>query len=214
MRIARQDSTRDAGWTLIELLVGLVLLSLIMVLLTNSVFSSRRAIDQLQLRRGDVSVEVVETYLRHALSEAQPIKQVHAAIDAPLIGASHDRLQLISAYAPAGQYGGLYQIDLELSPAGNGRGYDLAETRTLYRPEAEPGASEPDRPSTRSRLLRNVRGLGFRYYGVRGEEEPPAWSDDWTDPTKLPELIEIQVGFSGSDDRKWLPFVVALAVGQ
>ncbi len=152
--------------------------------------------------------------MRHVLSEAQPIKQLHTAIDAPLIEASRDRLRLISAYTPAGQYGGLHQLDLELSPAGDGRGYDLVETRTLYRPDPEPGASEPDRPSTRSRLLRNVRGLAFRYYGTRGEGESPVWSDSWTDPTKLPELIEIQVGFSGSDDRRWLPFVVALAVGQ
>lgn len=214
MKAISRGRMRDAGWTLVELLIGLVLLSLIMALLTNSVFSSRRAIDQLQLRHGRTSVEAVETYLRHALSEAQPVKPVNAAVDAPLIEARGDRLRLITSYAPAGQFGGLYLIDLELSPANGGRGYDLVETRTLYRPDPQPGESEPDKPSTHSRLLRTVSGLSFRYYGTRDEDEPASWFDDWTDPTKLPELIEIQVGFSGSDDRRWLPFVVALAVGR
>jgi general secretion pathway protein J len=204
----------EAGWTMVEMLVGLVLLSLITVLLTSSVNNSRRAIDQVQLRNGNVSVEVVGNYLRHALSEAQPIRPAAAAVDAPLIDARSRRLRLITSYAPAGQFGGLYVIDLDLAPNRGRAAYDLVETRTLYRPDPEPGMPEPVRPSSRTRLLPNVSGISFRYYGLRADQEAPDWSDGWSDPTALPQLIEIRVAFPAGDDRRWLPLNVALPVGR
>jgi general secretion pathway protein J len=213
-KIITPDAIDEAGWTLIELLVGLVLLSLITVLITSSVYSSRRSLAQVERRDEAMSIEMAETYLRHALAEAQPIKAANAPIDAPLIDAGRDHLRLVTAYAPAGQFGGLYEIGLGLAENRRRTAYDLAETRTLYRPTPEPGMPEPLRPSDRSHLIPRVAALGLRYYGVRGEDETATWGDEWSDPTKLPDLIEIQLRFPNGDNRRWTPLIVALPVGR
>jgi general secretion pathway protein J len=209
------SEANDAGWTLIELLIGLVLMSLIAILVTNSIFSSRQAIDQAQIRNGEISIEAVETYLRHALSEAQPIKRVGSPINSPLIDAGPERLRLITAFAPAGQFSGLYSIELGLVPSETSRGYDLVEIRTLYRPSPEQGQPEPERPSMRSRLVRNVGAIRFRYFGIRDEKQlQPEWFDDWSHPSKLPDLVEVKVAFPRGDGRRWSPMIIALPIGR
>ena len=214
MTVARSEEAADAGWTLIELLVALVLMSLLTVLLMSSVYSSRRAIEQLQVRDGEMSVEIVENYLRHAISETQPIKSADSGPNAPLIEGNREQLRLITSYAPAGQFGGLYVLNLQRSLNARNRNYDLVETRTLHRPQLEPGAPEPARPSVRSRLLRNVGNISFRYFGALDELKAPDWVEAWTDPTRLPQLIEIRVRFLSGDDRSWSPLIVALPVGR
>lgn len=214
--IAGLESGRmaDAGWTLVEMLVALVLLSLLTMLLMGSVYSSRQAIGQIQVRDGEMSVETVQNYLRHAISEARPIRQANSAPDTPLIEGTGNRLRLITSYAPAGQFNGLYAIGLEAAFNERKRTYDLVETRTLHRPPSEPGAPEPARPFIRSRLLKDVRNVSFRYYGVQDEPEVRDWADKWTDLTRLPELVEMRVLFATGDNRSWLPLVIALPVGR
>jgi general secretion pathway protein J len=214
-RRAANKTMTEAGWTLIEMLIALVLLSLITILVTSSVYSSRRAIDQAEIRNDEISVGVVETYLRQALSQAQPVKPLNSAVDAPLIEAHLNELRLITSYAPAGRFGGLYAIDLHLARNNGNRSYDLVETRTLYRPQPDPGLPGPARPSSRSYLLQDVSAIRFHYFGIRDDhQEIPEWYDEWTHPTQLPNLIELQVSFARGDGRRWFPLIVALPVGR
>jgi prepilin-type N-terminal cleavage/methylation domain-containing protein len=199
------------GFTLLEMLVGLILLSLIAVLLTQSLNTGRSALAAIERLSGDAAAEGAQGYLRRVLSQAKPVRLPAAKPDAPLIQAQGNRLNFVSDFVPAGQYGGLYSIALELVPTATAGVWDLLEIRTLYRPPAQPGTPEPAQPQTRSRLLRDIAGIAISYFGVREEEQPAEWGSDWVDPVKLPRLIAIDVAFPRGDRREWTTMVVEVA---
>lgn len=212
--LSETDIAGEAGWTLLELLVGLVLLSLITVLLTQSLRTGRNALVAVERQSSEVTVEVVQSYLRRAITQARLVRLPDGRSDAPLIAAEPQQLQFVTAYVPAGQYGGLYTLALALQPAARGGGFDLVETRTLLRPPPRPGAPEPARPQLSSTLLRNLADLKLGYFGLRDEENAAQWGTDWRSPAHLPRLIAVEVTFAKGDRRHWPPLIIAPAAGQ
>ena len=204
----------EAGWTLVEMLVALVLLALMSMMLLNGLAGARKGIEGLQERAGVASVEAVQMHLRGVLGGAWPARQSGTTADAPMIEAGAASLRIVSAYSPAGQYAGLHLVDLVLEPTAIAGRFDLIELRTLYRGAGQVGLPDPERRERPSRLLTNIAGINFRYFGAREESGPRHWGSNWIDPYKLPELIAIDVVYAAGDTRKWPGIITALNTGK
>jgi prepilin-type N-terminal cleavage/methylation domain-containing protein len=212
-RESKRRSRADAGFTLIELLVALVLMSTIAVLLANAMRGARNGLDDLNRRRGDADIEVVQTHLRSVVAEVRPLRLPDPVADAALIEGAADRLRVISGFSPPGQHSGLYQVDLELIPGARPGRFTLIESRTLYRPPPQPGMPPPVKPRTVSQLAGDVAGMSLKYYGKSssdGRELPAQWWDNWPDPGRLPELIAIDLLFPSDQRHYWAPLIVAV----
>lgn len=199
----------DAGWTLLEMLVAMALLALTTALLAAAISGARTGFTALERRTSDSRSEAVQTHLRHAISQMRPLRPAGAPETGPLIEAAATSLGFVSSYSPAGQFGGIYFVQLGLQARSDGY-FDLFETRSLFRTAAQPGTAATIQPGIRSPLLPAIADIRFQYYGQAEEGEPPSWSTSWTARTKLPQLVSVQINFPPGDRRSWPTFVVAV----
>lgn len=204
----------DGGWTLIELLVGLVLMSLITVLLAQAIGTGRTTLAVVARHDGDTNVDAVQRHVRATLAQARALRLTSDRVGIPLIEARQDRLAIVSDHVPAGQFGGLYRVAFELEPARRDGLFDLVEIRSLYRPvAAAPGPASTPSP-IRSVLMRDVAAVRLGYFGGRDAGEQARWGADWTSTAALPALFAVAVDFPAGDRRRWPVLVVQPMVGR
>ena len=112
----------DAGFTLIEVLVSLVLLALLLALLAGGLRYARSTWDATARLDEVAAADMVETFLRARLAEAMPLyEQRKAGMVRALFSGAGDSMSFV-APAPNGPAGtGLYRYTLEAA-AGAGAG--------------------------------------------------------------------------------------------
>lgn len=214
VRARRRPSGRDAGLTLIELLVALGLLSLITLLLVGALRSGRIALERTERISEEASVTSVRNFLRNLLAEAKPIQLVdpHRRTLSVFAGGERD-LKFVSGYTPPGQYGGLYLTQLYLADDRGRSGlFDYWITREIFTRSGPAGDGHAEPPKVS--LLQSIAGVELRYFGSQSEDAPPSWSAQWSDPNKLPMLVSLTVLFPPSDPRRWPPLIVALPLAE
>jgi prepilin-type N-terminal cleavage/methylation domain-containing protein len=192
----------DAGFSLVEVLIGLALMALIAALAAGALGGLART-GQLQERRDTAaSVEPVEAYLRRLLADVRPVRVGAAAT--PLLAAEPDRLSVVSGYVPKGAIAGLQRVSLRLVEGNEAGRFDLEEVRTLHRD----GAGRDG--EVRTRLLTNLTGLSFRYLAAgTATGQTAVWLERWTSATALPRLIRVDITFPQGDGRQWPPLDIA-----
>ena len=197
----------DAGFTLIEVLVSLVLLALLLTLLAGGLRYARSTWDATARLDEVAAADMVETFLRARLAEAMPLyEQRKAGMVRALFSGAGDSMSFV-APAPNGPAGtGLYRYTLEAA-AGAGAGQRTLVVRLApHLPLLSDSALE--RPPERYDLLRNVRTVSFRYFGRGDLRSDPAWHTAWPRTDALPSLVEIVIA---RDDREGGP--ISLTIG-
>jgi general secretion pathway protein J len=211
----RRRHRPEAGFTLIEVLVSLVLLALLLALLAGglryarSTWEAAARLDQL------AGADMAETFLRARLAEAMPLyEQRKAGTVRALFRGDADSMSFV-APAPNGPAGtGLYRYTLEAAAgAGPGRGSGrraLVVMLMPHLPSLNDSALEPPsgRAADRYELMGNIRSVSFRYFGRGDLRTQPAWHAAWPRADALPSLVEIAIG---RDDNEGGP--IALTIG-
>jgi prepilin-type N-terminal cleavage/methylation domain-containing protein len=166
--LRRSPMNAEAGFTLIEVLIALALLTVIAFLLVNAVGSARQALNVVGLRVMQASVPAVQSVLRRLLLEARPnLDGVrHVDPDRAFFG-EPNKLRFVSSFVPQGQYGGLWRYEIALE-AGEGA-TALVLTQQLIRPASSAvGTTAPHRcPQGDARFQRALLRR-------RGQRESPA----------------------------------------
>ncbi len=202
------------GFTLVELLVSLTLLSLIAVLIVMAINGARIAKVRLEERSETARVLAVKRLLRRIISETnavlrdprQPEKYVY-------FEGTSKRLTLISSHTTAGQYGGLYVSKIIGDERAQSNSKDLTMHQSLLRRSKSAVQTQQSSSNTRP-LLKKIENVRFRYFGKRLGQRTATWSNRWQQSRNLPRLVEMTVLFGANDHRKWLPITVTLEVGQ
>jgi general secretion pathway protein J len=175
----------DAGFTVAELLVSLVILALVLSLLpgslrlgqrvweTDAAFSRHEAAAAFRRAAGERLAAAMPVFVR------DPLKGLRIEFQG-----EPDRVTFI-ATAPSGPAGGgVYRFELAESEA-----RALVLRQTLYRQ----GAEERALPSMTHVSPARTSGLSFRYFGAARAGEAPQWLAQWPRKDVLPDLIEISV---------------------
>jgi len=198
----------EAGFTLMELLVALMLLALIALLLMEALRGGGQALRVVERNFSQLELRQVRNYLEDALASAVPHVFVPegGATASPFHGGRRS-LTFITNHTVAGQYAGLYVTRLMLRPGADGHS-DLWLDQYLFHRYS----SKDHRVSPRVRLLRGVARLHFRYFGSLREGEPARWHDTWRNPRRPPDAVAFVVEFDKNDSRYWPVLVVSLRV--
>lgn len=196
----------EAGFTLIEVLVSLVLLALLLTLLAGGLRYARSTWDAAARLDELAGADMAEAFLRARLAEAMPLyEQRKAGTVRALFYGDRDTMSFV-APAPNGPAGaGLYRYTLEAA-AGAGRERRLVVALEPHLPPLSDSALE--RPQDRYDLMRSIRSVSFRYFGRGDLRAEPAWHTTWPRTDALPNLVEIVIA---RDDREGGP--VALTIG-
>ncbi len=181
---------RQAGFTLLELLVALTVMGFILIgLASGASFGVRATGSQARLSEGKSDLDAVDRTLRRLIAEADP--------KAPLRGSS-GTIALVSEL-PAGPGLAPQQADIGLGVDGRGR---LILRWTKHFPGQLFGP--PPAPQEEV-LLTGLRGIDLSYWSAAGAG---AWTGGWNRPT-LPSLVRIRIAFPEGDPRHWPDLVIA-----
>jgi general secretion pathway protein J len=204
----RRGSARDsiAGFTLVELLVTLALMSLISLLLFSGIRFGARAWESSSARlTAAEEVSAVQNILRQLLEEATIVRQrtADASQRGPSFRGTADSVRFIAPLPVHHGVGGLYVQTLAPSGAGLMLGWHV------WRPDS-PLDKDSDELADSSPLLSGIAGIRLAYYGSIGQERRLGWHPVWDDSAGPPELIRIDVTFAPGDRRTWPELIVAV----
>lgn len=207
MSAARQMTQRasaSAGFTLVEMLVGLSLLALIMSFLTPLLFEARRALRIVERPSLQAQVSAAQMYLRNGLTQVYPAIP-GATGDQSRLGLSGNAqaFSYATTYAPQAVYQGLYVVTVHFVPNGFG-GFDFVADEQIYRPQT--GFSDAA-PVRRLKLVENLASGQFSFFNLESNPDAP-WQSEWPKSRVLPQLISIALAFNAGDERIWPTFWV------
>jgi general secretion pathway protein J len=207
--LERPDST--AGFSLIELLVALALVTLIATYLFGGFTLGRRAWESAHKVEEVASVSAVQDFLRQALLQTYPAPVIKPdnAREVWFEGGEHE-LHFVAIVQGRTTRGGLFQFDIGLArdAAGAGETPSLRVRQTMYQ---GPLARDAEAlPGYERLLLAKVGQLTFRYFGRQNEREAPVWMPRWTRRDALPDLVGMQLTFPDRDLRLWPELIVEL----
>ncbi len=183
---------RQAGFTLLELLVGLVVLGFILAGLSQGVRYGLRVSDtQARLSDGRSELDAVDRALRRLIVQTDP----GTAHGGPTLQGSPGRLTLVSQLPTAATGFVTRQADIAI-------GVDAARRLVLrWTPHLHAQRFGPAPPAEEVELLRGVERLELAYWGG-------AWRTSW-DAATLPQLVRLRVVFPPGDPRHWPDIVAA-----
>ena len=193
----------EAGFSLIEIVVALALLSLIMGLLAGSVKGTRNVLAFIERNNTDSAILPAQNYVRSALAQATGRSRMTVADQTPGLVGDSRRVHFRTLYSPRGQYEGIYDVEIRLEPAQNNFS-DLVVFQTLLRPKPSDGSDAPPTASFRSILASNVASVSLEYFGI-DDAEPGQWQwlDAWSSTERLPRLVRLDVTFAPGQTQSW-----------
>lgn len=183
----------DDGFTLVELLVSLTLMSLAALLIAQSFVVDRHALRRLQTRTADgESVAASQDFIRTRLQALY----AQARFDGDNVGVdmkgTSSELEFFAD--PPSSRGGISRYRLYLTPRGQ-----LQISNDSDGP--------PVKAPTIVSLLQGVQGVQIEYFGALGANTR-GWTNEWNGGGGVPELVRIRVNFDPQDHRSWPELIV------
>lgn len=192
---------REAGFTLLEILVALTVLGFILLGLGQGLrFGLSAWSTQARTIAARDELGAAERLLRAVVARIEPNAPGEPPLFRGLPGAMRFRTRLpLAAEALA-----FRAVDAAL-------GVD-EQRRLVLRLLPNPGAqADPaTRPVVVETLLNGVDRLELAYWRPARRDAPGAWMREWSDPA-LPALVRLRIAFLAGDRRHW-PDIVAAPV--
>lgn len=205
MRIAHKG-----GFTLLEVLLGMSIMSVMMLLLFASLRLCVQNWNAGEKKIAQVSqAAIIQSFLQSKLHAAIPLDADFLEEPQFSFQGSKDELQFVAAMPASAARLGLQLFKLSLAPsARNEQGKYLQIEMYPFFPLGDNGEWDEE-PVI---ILKKIQRIKFSYFGVDASyiEEDPSWEDEWLEKQSLPELVSIEIELI--DDQVWPQMVVALKV--
>lgn len=199
---------RAAGFTLLELLIGLVLLGFIMALLFGGfrlAIDSWDAVETHAQRSTDDQAALA--FVRRVLGSAQPLRLQRLRGQPLAFSGQTDRMVMV---APLSEQIGLRTIALAIDRQ---TGTTASALRLVLREGPPPYAVghllEPLADADDRTLIGDLEGADFAFFGAIKPKEPAVWHAAWESAEQLPALIRIRLV---RRDRDPVELVVATTI--
>lgn len=193
---------REAGLTLIELLVGLAVLGLIAAVLAGALRTGIAGSEAIERRVERLNeLRLGQAFIRRHMSQARPVKWADGRRARVAFDGDADGVSFVSVMPSWPSAGGLYLVRLALV------GDRLVLVRRITAGES-PGF-DFDRHAERWVLASGVASLRFAYFGAETRREPPQWHDRWRERAELPLLVRLDVAYADPGGGRWPTLMVA-----
>jgi general secretion pathway protein J len=186
---------RGHGFTLIEVLGSLVLLSFLLLAVyggiraaTQSVRSGQGAIERLD------QIRSAQMFLRRELAQsmAMAFAKTDKGENIYFLGDAHQMRFVAPLPGYLGKLGPQLQ-QIKLVP--NNKGGSRLEVSFAILP---PDGSDPKPLGDPEVLMDNVREGSFNYRSADTDDQPGTWGTDWSDGRAMPVLVQINLQIDGN----------------
>jgi general secretion pathway protein J len=208
IRQKRKSQITNCGFTLVEIMIALTLLSMILLLLFGSLHTISRSWQSglVKINKND-EIRLVSDYIRRQITQSVPLLWINQDGDRLVFYGEQNELTFTSTLPTHRGGGGLYFITLKVSDTGKSKQLDL----NYYR--ANPGVSPFDPPpfdeQTQVTLLENIEAINFVYYGHDNPDDDPKWHDSWQNEETLPKLVRLTIHRT-EPERSWPAMTMAI----
>lgn len=195
---------RDAGFTLVELLVSLAIVAVLSGMVLAGVQLGFQTAAQARARgAGNAAVITAQTVLRDRIEALVPNTRYEFARPIADVRGDAARFSFFAPAAPAERPASLTRYRLARSEDGQLVLFALADTTAGVDPYA------PDTAGwTPQVLLTNVERLEIAYFGTLPGDPVRDWRSRWIERGNPPELVRIRVAFFEGDRRQWPDLVI------
>lgn len=198
------SARREGGFSLVELLVCLAILSLCASMVLGGLASASIVARQTRsTEQANAVVAAAQIVLRTRLEAMRPVRSLDAALPEVDVQGGERVLDFFGP-APDNEAGsGLRLYRLLLTAPGDLILYQSVEL-----------ASDVERNAPlmhgwrRATLLQGASGLSIGYFGATVTDPIPRWRSSWAQKATLPDAIRIRVAFPDGDRRIWPELVV------
>lgn len=190
---------RDAGYTLIELLVGLAILGMIAAMLVaglgaSGLMAARARSDADALE----PVAAAQMVLRGRLERLRAAPKLTSARAIADIAGAPQSLDFTGAPPDREMPDALFRYRLAMTGAGDV--ILLSAPVIADEPDADAG---PRRNWSAIALAHGATGLAIAYFGADPLSGARGWQGHWFDRPQPPDLIRVRVTFPPGDRRHW-----------
>jgi prepilin-type N-terminal cleavage/methylation domain-containing protein len=192
----KNTKSNQEGFTLVELLVSMALLSLMAIYSVQAL----RTLHNMNRVEVDISKQMeVDAVARHLRSEISDARAVFLQSDTPnaklaFSGMSHS-LSFVTAANGEREVGGLYLIIVDVGTDGT-----LKSSRQML-------SAHTSNPIDEVTLLRGVKSVNFAYINANNSSEI---LQNWTIDNELPDAIRVNVVFENGDLRNWMDLLITI----
>lgn len=193
------------GFTLIEILLAISLLSLILLLLFSALASANRswAATERRIAQND-ELRLVAEFIQRQLAEQSPLFWADQDDTGLLFSGARDELNFTAGLPAHRGGGGAEALTLKVSRAGGERQLAL-----YFQPvSAARRPFDNQHGGERVVLLANTARIELAYYGREEIEGQSTWRDEWQHAELLPELIGLTV--YPATGRAWPQMIIPL----
>lgn len=203
---------RRNGFTLIEVLIAMTLLSVMVVLLFSSLRIAAESWNAGETKVAEVNTKaVVYQFFKRHLTTIRPLpmldnQQNYQPENQQAFQGLPQSMRFVAGLPAASARKGLQLFNVALDPANTS---NLLVSLTPYR-ETDPDAVlEPVKPEV---LLDHIAALRFAYFGKTEDVAELQWRDEWRIADRLPSLIKVSIRLE--DGSYWPDMVFPLKITQ
>lgn len=198
---------KSKGFTLIEVLIGMTLLSLMVVLLFSSLAIGAKSWEQGEKKIANVNeIAVVQHFFNLHLAHATPQWNDFDSEKERVLSfqGKKDALQFVAGFPASAQRSGLQLFNLEVKEKNKKKFINIALTPFFPLIEGE------DFFHDKIELVENVTHFELSYFGLSDETGELVWQSEWLNKEQQPRLVKILLEL---DDGRYLPEIeVALNI--
>ncbi len=193
------------GFTLLEVLVGITIFSLVIAVLYAGYGLGIRSWESGERTQSAVSeLRLAGSFVRRQAAQAFPL-----AISADnawrlWFEGEPERLVFVTAMPAYLGQGGMYEMTLKVEEQEEGA--TLTVSRRLLHPDAErgrPGVDDRARP-----LVENLENAQFAFFGATGDDGEESWQTRWAGRQRLPRLVRLRMRSRVTGD--WPEIIIGL----
>lgn len=204
---------KQSGFTLLEVLLGMSIMSIMMLLLFASLRICVQNWNAGEKKIAQISqAAIVQNFLQNKLYAAMPLDADFFEEKQFSFQGDKEKMQFVAAMPASASRLGLQLFNLSIKkPIGEQEGSQLLVDIQPFFPQADAEEWGGD-PVV---ILKKIKQLRFAYFGSDSDDQSNfaddlAWQDDWLERKSLPRLISIDVELTNGE--VWPQLVVALKV--
>ena len=191
---------RAAGFTLVEVLLALTLMSMLLALAYGGLRASTRATEKGQRVLEDSSrIRMAHQFVRKQMNQLLPLawEVGEQERERSVFYGDARRIRFVAPMPGYLGFGGPQVQELEFVPGE--KGYDLVLSHALLQNFEEEFLYERE-PIF---LLGNIRNASFSFLGVDEEGELTDWMSSWEDLSMLPVSVSVDIEFNEEVYLQW-----------